>query len=123
MSRRSYAAWNRLQPFAVEGVRNHPIVICLDSRAALMALDRFLITSKEVLKCRELMKELTVNNSVNDLWVLGHSNILANEKSDRLVNKGSKGVKATHCSGGVPSYNLEERLRTRWKKDRKAQER
>ena len=57
----------------MEGIRNHPIVICLDSQAALMALDGFLITSKEVLKCRELLEEVAVNNSVNLLWVLGHS--------------------------------------------------
>ena len=49
----------------MKGVRNYPIVIYSDSRAALMALDGFLITSKEFLECRELLEELAVNNSVN----------------------------------------------------------
>ena len=53
----------------------HPIVICSDTRAALMALDGFLITSKEVLKCRELMEERAVNNLANLLWAPGYSKI------------------------------------------------
>ena len=38
-----------------------------------MTLDGFLITSKDFLKYRELLEELTVNNSVNLLWVPRHS--------------------------------------------------
>ena len=41
-----------------------------------MALDSFLITSKEVLKFRKFLKELTVNNMVDFLWVPGNSVIL-----------------------------------------------
>ena len=80
----------------MEGVKYHPIVICSDSRAALMAVDSFLITSKKVLKCRELLEELAVNNLVNLFWVPGDSNILGNVKAYRLANRGSEGIRATH---------------------------
>ena len=76
----------------MEGNRNHPIVICSESRAAFMALDGFLITSKEVLKCRELLQELADNNLVNLLLVPGHANIRGNEKANRV---------------GMPSCHLE----------------
>ena len=66
----------------MEGIRNHPIAICSDTRAALMALDGFLITSKDFRKYRDLLEELTVNNSVNLLWVPRHSNNLGNEKAE-----------------------------------------
>ena len=59
----------------VDDVRNHPIVICSDIQAALMALDSFFVTSNEFLKCKELLKELAVNYLVNILWVLGDSDI------------------------------------------------
>ena len=58
-------AWASL----MEGNRNHSIVICSDNQAALMTLYGFLITSKEVLKCRELLEKLAINNSVSLLWV------------------------------------------------------
>ena len=63
----------------LEGIRNRSIVICLNSRVALMVLDGFLIRFKEVLKCRKLFEEVTIDNSLILLWVLGQSNILGNE--------------------------------------------
>ena len=81
----------------VKGVENHPVVICSDSQAALMTLYGFHITSKDVLKCRELLDQLAVNNLVYLFLVPGRSNILGNEKADRLENKGSEGVRATYC--------------------------
>ena len=98
--------------FLIDDVRYHSIVICWDSRAALMALDSFLKIFKEVLKCRELLEGLAVNNSGFHLWVLNHSDIL--EKADSLANRGCQGVRATHCSVGMDRYYLE--LLRAWRK-------
>ena len=96
----------------MDNVGSHPIFICSDSRAALMALDSFLITSKEVLKFRELLKGLAVNNLVNNLlWVPGHSDILGNEKAGRLATRDSQGVRIIPCSVDVPSCYLGELLK------------
>ena len=88
---------------------------------ALMALDGFLTTLKEVLKRIELLEDLALYNSVNLLWIPRYQNILGNEKADRLANRGSKGVWATPCSLSVPSCHLEELIKA-WRK-KKAQER
>ena len=42
------------------------------------------------------------------LWMPRHSDILGNEKADRLVKKYSVGVRPTHCSVGIPSCYLDE---------------
>ena len=63
-----------------------------------MALDGFLITCKQVLKCREILEELVANNSIKFLGVPGHFNFLGDEKADILANRGSKGLRATYCS-------------------------
>lgn len=67
----------------MDDVWNHSFVICSDIREALMAVDSYLITSKKVLKCRELLEVL--------LLVPGHSNILGNSKADSLTNRDTKG--------------------------------
>ena len=92
-----------------EDCRGMPVVICFNSQATLCALDGYLVRSREVLQCRELLGELARANSVSLLWVPGHSGVIGNEKADRLANRGA-GAMATRCSAGLPACHLEELL-------------
>ena len=92
------------------GCRGKPVVICSDSQAALGALDGYLVRSREVLRCRGLLGELSRANSVSLLWVPGHSGVIGNEKADRLANRGTRGIRSTRCSVGLPDCYLEELL-------------
>ena len=47
--------------------RGMPAVICSNSQAALGALDGYLVRSREVLRCRELLGKLERANSVSFL--------------------------------------------------------
>ena len=46
--------------------------------------------------------ELSRANSVRLLWVPGHSEVIGNEEAARLAYRGTKGVRATHYSVGLP---------------------
>ena len=86
-----------------------PITICLDSRAALMALSCTSIYSKEVLHCIDILTVLARNNGVILIWVSGHVGIRGNEKADRLAGRGARRVRATQCSVGVPPGEIKRR--------------
>ena len=47
--------------------REMPVLICSNSQAALGALDGYLVRSREVLRCRELLGKLERANSVSFL--------------------------------------------------------
>ncbi len=65
------------------------ILICSDSKAALLALSSFIFDSRLVMECRERMQSLSENNSVELVWVPGHSGIIGNEIADTLAREGS----------------------------------
>ena len=83
--------------------RGKPVVTCSDSQAALGALDGYLVRLREVLRCRELLEELSRANSIRLLWIPGHSGVVGNddEAADRLANRGAKGVRARRCGVGL----------------------
>ena len=90
--------------------RGKPVVIRSDSQASLGALDGYLVRSREVLRCRELLEVLSRDNWVRLLWVPGHSGVVGNEKADRLTNRGDKSVRVRRCGVGLPGCYLGERL-------------
>ena len=51
--------------------RGMAVVICSDSQDTLCALDGYLVRSREVLRCRELLGELARANSVRSCGFLG----------------------------------------------------
>ena len=73
-------------------------------------MDGYLVRSREVLRCRELLEVLSRANSMRLLWVPGHFGVVGNEKADRLANREAKGVRARRCGVGLPGCYLEERL-------------
>ena len=100
--------WECAQAILERDCRGNPVVICSDSQAALGALDGYLVRSREVLCCRELLGELSRANSDRLLWVSWHSG--GNEMADRLANKRTKGVRATRCRVGLPECYLKKLL-------------
>ena len=62
------------------GCREKVVVICFDSQVALETLDRYLVRLREVLRCRELLKEPSRANVVSLLRVPGHSGVVSSER-------------------------------------------
>jgi hypothetical protein len=56
--------------------------ICSDSRAALLALKLYAVSSRVVLQCRDL---LALSNRVRLMWLPGHCGIHENEEADALA--------------------------------------
>lgn len=76
---------NLLEQKEISGKR---IRICVDSQAALKALNNF-IKSKLVLRCYESITKLAESNTVELYWVPAHKDIPGNEKADELAKKGA----------------------------------
>jgi RNase H len=72
-----------------EGFFGIRILICSDSKAALLALSSFVVGSRLVLECWENLQSLAETNSVELAWVPGHSGIIGNEIADELAREGS----------------------------------
>ena len=85
-------------------------MICSDSQAAMDELDRYLVRSREVLRCKGLLGKLASAISVSLLSVPGHSGVIGNEKVDRLANTRAGAIRATRCSVGLRAAYLEEML-------------
>jgi ribonuclease HI len=70
-------------------MHNMTICICSDSKAALLALSSYTISSKLLHQCRLSLQDLSNNNRVRLFWVPGHCDIKGNEDADRLARMGS----------------------------------
>jgi ribonuclease HI len=70
-------------------MHNMTICICSDSKAALLALSSYTISSKLLHQCWLLLQDLSNNNRVRLFWVPGHCDIKGNEEADRLARMGS----------------------------------
>lgn len=65
------------------------IVICVDSQAALKALDSFKISSTLVRECRDLLNSLGRQREITLMWVPGHSGVEGNDVADYVANCGA----------------------------------
>jgi ribonuclease HI len=84
-----YAILACLEYCISEGIVNRAISICFDSRAALLALKSYAVSSKVVLQCGNSLQELALSNRVRLVWVLGHCCFHGNKEADALVKVGS----------------------------------
>jgi ribonuclease HI len=71
-------------------MRDKVICVCSDSRASLVALTSYTISSSLVYQCWHSLQELSDYNRVKLFWVPGHGDIDGNEKADELARKGSE---------------------------------
>jgi hypothetical protein len=71
-----------------EGIGNKAVSICYNSRATLLALKPYAMSSRVVLQCRDSLQELPLSNRVRLVWVPGHCGIHGNE-TDALARAGS----------------------------------
>jgi ribonuclease HI len=71
-----------------EGISTRAISICSDSRAVLLALKSYAVSSRVVLQCGYPLQELALSNRVRLVWVLGHCGIHGNEEADALARTG-----------------------------------
>ena len=68
---------------------NCNIAIMSDSRAAIMALDSHVISSRLVWECLLKLKQLSERNRVQLCWIPSHIGIEGNEMADSLARKGA----------------------------------
>ena len=72
------------------GCRNDTsIAICSDSQAALKSLQAAKVTSALVAETMAALKELAIFNTVQLVWVPGHSGTPGNEEANRLARLAS----------------------------------
>jgi hypothetical protein len=66
-------------------MHNMTICLCSDSKASLLGLSSYTISSKLLQQCLLSLQNLSKNNKVRLIWVSGHCDIKGNEEADRLV--------------------------------------
>jgi ribonuclease HI len=76
-------------------LQNETIHILSDSKAALMALYSYKISSSLVMQCWNSLQALSTSNRVRLSWVPGHCDIAGNETADKLEGGGTA---ANFCS-------------------------
>ena len=74
--------------------------ICTNSKAGFLALDATCIDSREVLGYRRELEVLAGDNEVRLIWVPGHSDIIGNEKEDRLAGRCLLNLRGKPCKRG-----------------------
>jgi hypothetical protein len=72
-----------------EGIVNRVILVCSDSRTALLALKSYAVSSRVVLQCRDSLQKLALSHRVRLVWVLEHCGIHGNEVADAHARAGS----------------------------------
>ena len=78
------------------------IVILVDSRAAILAIQSNIVKSNTVLTCIKNLNILVKDNDVTIAWTPGHIGIQGNEKADILAKSGS----ALNCLGPEPFISI-----------------
>lgn len=71
------------------GTSGQHLSIYSDSQASIKALANPLCTSQTVLDWKNVLNELGRSNTINLIWIPGHSDLQGNEEADRLANIGS----------------------------------
>lgn len=98
----------------------HSIAICVDSQAALKALDSPLTVSKLAMECKSALSALGHLHTITLLWVPGHSNIEGNEKADLLARQGSSLHRSwmvkCYCPLSHPKSIIKKHTTLRWNK-------
>jgi ribonuclease HI len=69
--------------------KNRNIYILSGSRAAIIALGKYQITSKLVWDCHQFLTQLAKHKSVLLIWVSGLEGIVGNKMADQLARIGS----------------------------------
>jgi hypothetical protein len=102
-------------------VSNKTINIFSDSRAALFALGKNLITSRTVKETVESLQSISKNNKVTLSWIPAHSGYVGNEIADLLAknaNKWYRGFRYTRVPKSIIKLNnnnlLKERSKLQW---------
>jgi hypothetical protein len=83
-------------------MHNMTICICSDSKAALLALSSYTISSKLLHQCWLSLQDLSNNNRVRLFWVLGHCDIKGSKEADGLAKIASD----SHFCGPEPCVPL-----------------
>jgi hypothetical protein len=89
LSIRNIAILACLEYFILEGIVNRAASIYSGSRAALLDLKSYAVSSRVVLPCRDSLQELALSNRVQLVWVPRHCSIHGKEEADALARSGS----------------------------------
>ena len=71
------------------GARDKIIEFYVDSQAAILSLNKYIVTSAAVESCKRKLNQLGLENQVTINWVKSHIGIMGNEVVDRLAKLGA----------------------------------
>lgn len=101
-----------------EGMMNKKIVICSDSQAAIAAIANPIVKSHLVEEGKQSLHALSERNTVEIVWVPGHSGVIGNEEADELARQGAA-EKATGPEPILPIPNCVVKGKVREEMDRR----